>query len=293
MITQSLPLVMDTRFWGPAGWQLIHHIAQEPHEKDRAAVADWFRLLPYVLPCKYCRASLTDYLEAQPLMPATLGSAAAFSRWTYDLHNRVNAKLRGQGLLQTPDPAWPTVRDRYKTEHATLCKPRPLLGWNFLISVAYTTPGADYKPVPMPDIPEDATLAEQANWCLSVRNRYNLLTREERLRALAAWWRRVPSILPCPAWRAAWVAAVQSVGAPPLRRGRDAMMRWMWAVESAVCADLRCPTPHASREALCEAVGLYESGCGPVTSRRMKTCRKLLRTRRQTRRRRRTLVRDR
>lgn len=278
---------MDTRFWGPAGWQLIHHIAEEPHStaKDRAAVAEWFRLLPYVLPCKYCRASLTDYLKAQPLTPAILAEPATFTRWAYDIHNRVNAKLRCQGLLQTPDPAWITVRDHYKAEHATLCEPRPLLGWNFLISVAYTTPGADYKPAPMPDLPEGTTAEEQALWCQTIRNRYNLLTREERLAALAAWWRLAPSILPCPAWRAAWRSAVRAVGAPPLRRGRDAMMRWMWAVESAVCADLRCPTPHASREALCQAVELYESGCGSAASRRTKTCRRLLRSQRKGRRR--------
>jgi hypothetical protein len=265
---------MDTRYWGPAGWQLIHHIAQEP---GSTAVAEWFALLPYVLPCKYCRASLTDYLKAQPLTPAILDAPTRFSRWAYDLHNRVNAKLRGQGLLQAPDPAWSTVRDRYAAEHARLCKPSPLLGWNFLVSVAYTTPGADYKPSPMPDTPEGSTPAEQVTWCRATRNRYNLLTREERLQALAAWWRLVPSILPCPAWRAAWRAGVRTAGAPPLRRGRDAMMRWMWAVESAVCADLRCPTPHASREALCHAVGHYESGCGSAASRKTKTCRRLLR----------------
>lgn len=283
---------MDTRYWGPAGWQLIHHVAQEPHRSKphRKAVADWFALLPFALPCKYCRASLTDYMEAQPLTPATLASPANFSRWAYDIHNRVNAKLRGQGLLQAPDPEWPTIRDRYKSEHSALCeKPAPFLGWNFLVSVAYTTPGADYKPSPMPDTPENTTPEEQAGWCRRVRNRYNLLTRAERLSALAAWWRLVPSILPCPAWRSAWQSAVRSEGAPPLRRGRDAMMRWMWAVESAVCAGLRCPTPHASRSELCKAVGLYESGCGSAASRRTKTCRRLLRSsgRHRTRRHRR------
>ena len=147
---------MDTRYWGPAGWQLLHHIAQESHAstKHKTAVAEWFRLLPYVLPCKYCRASLTDYMKIQPLTVATIAEPAVFSRWTYDIHNRVNAKLRGQGLLQEADPSWATIRDRYKAEHATLCEPQPLLGWNFLVSVAYTTPGADYKSAPMPDLPE-------------------------------------------------------------------------------------------------------------------------------------------
>lgn len=282
---------MDTRFWGPAGWQLIHHIAHEPHTstRDRKNVAEWFRLLPFVLPCKYCRASLTDYLKLQPLTADIIASPQTFSRWAYDIHNRVNAKLRGQGLLQTADPTWSTIRDHYDAEHATLCKPAPLLGWDFLISVAYTTPGVDYTPSPMPDLPEGTTAEEQAAWCPTLRNRYNLLTREERLRALSAWWRLFPAILPCSAWQSAWRVAVRSVNAPPLRKGQDAMMRWMWSVESAVCAGLRCPTPHASRDALCQAVELYESGCATATSRRTKTCRRLLKSRaRQTRRHRRT-----
>jgi hypothetical protein len=283
---------MDTRFWGPAGWQLIHHVAQEPATD---AVAEWFELLPYVLPCKFCRASLTKYMEMQPLTPTVRTSPARFSRWAYDLHNRVNAKLRGQGLLQAPDPAWSTIRDRYAAEHKQLCAPSPpLVGWNFLISVAYTTPDETYKPSPMPETPDGATPAEQARWCRATRNRYNLLTREERLSALAAWWRLVPSILPCPAWRAAWRAGVRTAGAPPLRRGRDAMMRWMWAVESAVCEGLRCPTPHSSRSALCEAVGAYESGCGSAASRQTKTCRRLLRrSARRTRRYRKSVARHR
>ena len=285
---------MDTRFWGPAGWQLIHHIAQEPHRSPahRRAVADWFRLLPFVLPCKFCRASLTDYLKEQPLTPAILASPTRFSRWAYEIHNRVNAKLRGQGLMQAPDPAWSSIRAHYAKEHANLCKnPAPLLGWNLMVSVAYTTPGPDYVPAPMPDLPEETTPEEQASWCLITRNRYNLLTCEERLDAMADWWRRVPSILPCQAWRSAWTAAVRSVGAPPLHDGRDAMMNWMWEVESVVCGNLRCPTPHVSRQALCDVVEAYESGCATASSRRTKTCRRLLRqqARRQTHRHRRTL----
>ena len=265
---------MDTRFWGPSGWKLFHLVAAEPirDEVHARAVSAWFALLPYILPCKYCRASLTDYYKLQPLTTDILHSPAAFTRWAYDIHNRVNAKLRGQGLLDEPDPSWSTIRDHYATEHATLCgpAPKPLLGWDFMTSVAYSTPGIDYVPVPMPDMPEEITPTEAASLPLQERNRYNLLTRQERLDALSVWWGLIPSILPCAAWRDAW-AAIPSP--PPLRKGRDAMMRWMWSVERRVCGALRCPTPHANRSALDATVGAFESGCGTATNRRTKTCR--------------------
>jgi hypothetical protein len=38
---------MDTRFWGPSGWKLLHLIAAEP-TKDPTAVLEWFGLLEYV-----------------------------------------------------------------------------------------------------------------------------------------------------------------------------------------------------------------------------------------------------
>lgn len=264
---------MDTRFWGPSGWKLFHLVAAEPIRDDAhaRAVSAWFALLPYVLPCKYCRASLTDYYKLQPLTAAILHDPAAFTRWAYDIHNRVNAKLRGQGLLNDPDPDWPTVRDRYAAEHASLCgpEPRPLLGWDFMTSVAFSTPAADYEPVPMPDTPEELTEANTTTLPLRDRNRYNLLTRQERLDALSVWWGLIPSILPCAAWRRAWAA----VPPPPLQRGRDAVMRWMWGVERRVCGHLRCPTPHRSRSALDATVGAFESGCGSSTNRKTKTCR--------------------
>jgi hypothetical protein len=44
---------MDTRFFGPAGWQLLHLIAAEdlptPHKKDV------FIAQQYILPCRFCR----------------------------------------------------------------------------------------------------------------------------------------------------------------------------------------------------------------------------------------------
>lgn len=267
---------MDTRFWGPSGWKLIHLVAAEPMntERHRKAVAAWFALLPYVLPCKYCRASLTDYYDAQPLTEIILRDPAKFSRWAYDIHNRVNEKLREQGLLTATNPQWEDIHKFYRTEHDGLCKGTPLIGWDFMTSIAFNTPERNYIPNPMSDTPEEMP----KDVSTKVRNRYNLLTRAERLRWLRAWWTLTPAILPCAAWRSAWGHAMGAAGAPPLERGREAMVRWMWKIEAHVCADLRCPTPHASLAELASTVGSFESGCG--LARKGKTCRTLKKERR-------------
>jgi hypothetical protein len=266
---------MDTRFWGPSGWKLLHLVAAEPAGDRAPAILEWFSLLEYILPCKYCRASFHDYWKLQPLTLEIIKDTTAFSRWMYDIHNRVNGKLRGQGLVTARDPSWPSVQSRYAKIHATLCKGTPLLGWDFMTSVAFSTPAADYTPVPMPDAPESAidwsTLDE------ATQNRYNLLNRQARIKYLKRWWALIPSILPCSEWRAAWAAAMRS--APPLERGREAVMRWMWKIEEGVCAGLRCPTPHASRAAMEREVSAYESGCSKT--KRGKTCRTLRKAQRR------------
>jgi len=257
---------MDTRFWGPSGWRLLHLIAADSLSDCRkTAVKKWFGLLEYVLPCKYCRASFHDYMEIQPLTDFIISTPETFSRWLYDIHNRVNGKLRGQGLLTTPDPSWPSIHKFYKELHADLCKGSPLLGWDFMTSVAYTTPDRKTKSKPMPDYEDHGPLTYEK------RNRYNLLTRAERLSAQSEWWALIPSILPCKAWRQAWNRGLEVAGPPPLQKGREAVMRWMWRVEESVCDGLKCPTPHSSLPALTEEVSAFESGCG--SSKKGKTCR--------------------
>ncbi len=275
---KHLHRVMDTRFWGPSGWRLIHLVAAAESNRRVGAILEWFQLLEYVLPCKYCRASFHDYIRLQPLTPSIIADPEAFGRWAYDIHNRVNAKLRGQGLLETPDPEWNSVRDYYTAEQRGLCDGSPLLGWDFMISVAFTTPTADYKPVPMPDAPTDWTSLDPAS-----RNRYNLLTRAERLPYLDRWWRLIPAILPCAAWRRAWTRA--AAVRPPLSSGREAVLRWMWRVESEVCRDLRCPVPHSCVGAMKREAAAFESGCsvakkGTTCRTRRKAQRRLVRTRR-------------
>jgi hypothetical protein len=166
------------------------------------------------------------------------------------------------------NPAWITIRDRYASQQAELCNSSPFLGWDFMTSVAFTTPAVNYKPVPMPDTPEEPLPVMD----MRSRNRYNLLTREERIIALQEWWSLIPSILPCPAWRSFWSAATRIQ--IPLKRGREPAMEWIWDVEDRVCQDLRCPPPHESLPFLKRTMKVYESSCGKTQSRRAKTCRR-------------------
>lgn len=120
---------MDTRFWGPSGWQLFHLIAfTSPNARD---VLDDMHL---VLPCKFCRASTTEFVTKHPL-------TQPYDRWLYDIHNMVNRKLRTQCaddpavIDPGPDPTFEEVKARY-----TAMKPTAVPGRDFLMAIAYNFP---------------------------------------------------------------------------------------------------------------------------------------------------------
>lgn len=106
---------MDTRFWGPSGWQLLHLIAFAQRPGQEAEYELFFNGLKDILPCKFCRASTAEFMETElPLHPRVKDTA----RWLYDLHNRVNRKLREQSKSDPnvrdpgPDPTFEEVRKR-------------------------------------------------------------------------------------------------------------------------------------------------------------------------------------
>ena len=124
---------MDTRFWGPSGWQLFHLIAfRSPREPATAVLRD----MPGILPCKFCRASTTEFVENDP-------PHGDLGKWLYTLHNRVNNKLRTQCaedpaiIHPGPDPAFDEVKTRYLA-----LKPKEVPGRDFLMSIAYNYPQA-------------------------------------------------------------------------------------------------------------------------------------------------------
>ncbi len=253
---------MDTRFWGPSGWRLLHILTFKAEDIPLRNLQKFMEELPYVLPCKYCRASFTDYCAVDPIPK----SIKEYPHWMYRIHNRVNGKLRDQKLLETSDPSWKEIKQRYEEWVAAPCSKRRMVGWDFLFSVAYTTPSITVATAPMPGAPPRSALQSE-----ELLNRWGLLKREERLPHFKQWWSLLPSVLPFPEWREAWTAAVKVEGEIPLEKGRKAVTAWLYRIEKAVCAHLKETIPHDSFDGLCSELSAFSSSCG--TSKRSKTCR--------------------
>jgi len=254
---------MDTRFWGPSGWILLHTItfAYMPHEKT--AMREFFQMLPYVLPCKYCRTSLATYMETYPL-EAALESRGLLTRWLWKIHNEVNAKLRNQRLHAPPDPPFEAVEKYYKQIIATGCSRTVFHGWEFLFSIADLHPmsNAARKSVPMPGAPPCETMAT-----FEEKNKWNCLKPEERLPLYNTFWRSIAIVLPFKEWRESWA----KTGIPENLSTKSLTMKWLWKVRCTMESDLdllnRCKYSH-----LCKTLETFRSDCSKNT--RGKTCRK-------------------
>lgn len=136
---------MDTRFWGPDGWKLLHSIAQKysdrPTESQRKTYSLFFNCLKYVLPCIYCRNSFTEYTNILPV-DEHLENREKLTKWMYDIHNMVNDKLRKQGLNNNADPSYEEIYNRYNIYVSLLnvsdCRNMP--GWDFFYSIIFNFP---------------------------------------------------------------------------------------------------------------------------------------------------------
>jgi len=121
---------MDVSFWGPSGWQLLHLIAEEGGQ-DAKETLD---IMPFILPCKYCRKSAIRYRKQEE-------PQGDLQRWMYEFHNKVNNKLIKQHeedpkcLLPVPAPPFQEIQKRYK--HILDSKPTEIPGRDFLYSMAY------------------------------------------------------------------------------------------------------------------------------------------------------------
>jgi len=142
---------MDTRFWGPSGWQLFHWVsfrAKDPQE--------FLRGMAEILPCKFCRASTAEYVKEHPLKGDP-------GKWLYEIHNMVNNKLRTQCkndpkvINPGPDPSFEEVKKKY--EGMSL---KGVLGRDFLFSIA-----ANY-----PDEPNEGDKATQKRFLSNLEKVY-------------------------------------------------------------------------------------------------------------------------
>lgn len=254
---------MDTRFWGPSGWRLLHLITFTYEQSSSEEVKDFFNLLPYVLPCKFCRASLSEYMEEDPIDPH-LDSQSSLTQWLYRIHNSVNKKLRGQGLLKERNPSFSSVKKVYEDRVREGCMRTTFEGWDFLFSIAENHPLTVSGSSPMPDMPEEIKKSIDPK----IRNRWNILSNEERMVFYTAFWKRVGDVLPFQEWRDAWQEC-----SPEFERLKN-KKRWkkeLWRIRC--CLENRLELVNKDKyESVCKKLEEHTSGCNK--KKRAKTCRK-------------------
>ncbi len=255
---------MDTKFWGPSGWKLLHTLTLMYEPQQRAAMADFFELLPYVLPCKFCRNSLATYYEE---LPINLSSRQALVKWLWKIHSKVNDKLRGQGQKIPADPSLTEVKQIYG-KYVPGNKPNPcesFPGWDFLFSIAHNHP-LNSPSKPMPGAPTDLKGSDDA-----ILNKWNLLPNKRRYCYWRRFWPALAAVLP-PVWANSWRRAA----GVPCTQNRRSTVAWLWRTR---CKFADGADPY---KAVCHKLATYESGCSKST--RARTCRKITQTKKTRKR---------
>ena len=245
---------MDTRYWGPSGWSLLHLIAAT---KTKNEVVEFLETLPFVLPCKFCRASLSKYYKELPL-----SGIDHLDRWMYEIHNKVNGKLRKQGQAIPPNPPFSKVQKIYQEKFESGCTRTDFPGWEFFFSIAKCHPLSGEKSTPIQDAPPLETLKTDLE-----KNEWNVLEPEKRYTYWVRFWKALPHALPFQEWRISWTTH----GLKPSKTSKE-MVNALWRLRCAFENDLELlnKTTYSS---LCRDLSLHKSGCSKKV--RAKTCRRL------------------
>ena len=114
---------------------------------------------------------------------------------------------------------------------------------------------------------------------LEEKNRYNMLTPDERVAKLKEFWVLLKDALPFQEWKTSW-----KTHAGPIKMAitnRRSAKSWLWKIKCGLESDLE-QLGTTSYNGLCKQVAKHRSGCS--TSKKARTCRKMLsKTRRHSR----------
>ena len=243
---------MDTRYWGPSGWKLLHSISFSvdlPAEKD---YKDFFYAIAFVLPCKYCRKSYSEYIRAIPITQSP--------KWLWKIHNCVNKKLRSQRLCTYDDPPFSDVKKIYEEKLQQGCSRVHFEGWEFLFSVVE---GHPLSKLSMGSKPFDPTLECETEL---ERNINNSCTAEERMIYYKQFWKLLPSLLPFPEWRSLWKKYDNGAWDT-----RAEALKNLYSIRCSLEKELELENK-TKFSSLCQELRKYKSGCNKSV--KSKTCRK-------------------
>lgn len=262
---------MDTRFWGPSAWKLFHLAAESCEGRcdrwERVKIGSFFRTIPYILPCKFCRSSLTDYYREHPFLDSTLEEKGIYSipsefnlsQWMYTIHNCVNDKLRKQGLHPSPNPPYLKVKRLYKKLAVCPWQQQLSYVWDFLFSVAYHHPKEkQLYAKPMPDCPIGVRRCRDSD----EKNKWNVLPLRERMEWFYQFWKFLPDVM-TPELSSKWKMAQEMISGtwspeeiPEVLRTRSSALSWLWKMRCAL--DQGYHDPYTS---VCKRIANYSSDC--------------------------------
>ena len=139
---------MDTRFWGPDGWLLLHSITEKYPNNPTSYIKDvyftFFHSIEYILPCIYCRESFSKYMKELPI-ENYLKNKRTLCKWLYKIHNKVNDKLKSQKLHNTPNPNFEEIFNRYRRYVVKTESDNRVPGFKFLYSIIFNHASYLYK----------------------------------------------------------------------------------------------------------------------------------------------------
>jgi hypothetical protein len=196
-------------------------------------------------------------------------------RWLYKIHNCVNDKLRSQGQNIPAPPPYSAVKKHYRELLGLGCTELTFPGWEFLFCIADNYPGSAPS-APMPDAPVQAlakgsVLTQAQTLDDATKNKYNLLTADERIEYLARFWNSLGAVMPFAEWRSVFddycgtrVQCVRDF------RGSGAAKSRLWALKCRLEGALDKKSKESYYD-LCRVVASKRSGCS--VSARARTCR--------------------
>ena len=214
---------MDTRFWGPSGWSLLHAMASayQPTPANTTKYRHFFDSLPVILPCIYCRQSLTQYFQELPLRNSDLQSNLTLQHWLYQIHEKVNNKLRSQGLDVVETPPFADVVQKYQGSEDDMC----LHGWDFLYAIAMNYP------------------TEQSRITTQLRHNYRI------------FFDSLADLFPNPTICRLITRYRKELPLSPCLESRDYLVKWLYGIENQSMENCPC------FDARCQSIERYRAGC--------------------------------
>jgi hypothetical protein len=202
-------------------------------------------------------------MEEDPLKPA-LESRVSLSRWLWRIHNKVNDKLCKQGLLSEPNPPFDTVKKVYQERVEAGCIKTEFEGWEFLFSIAENHPfsRSSKHSLPIEGCPKGGNL------CVEEKNKWNILTPEERFEFYEEFWKNIGNALPFQEWIDAWKSAEMRLNTIGSRRS---LIKELWRIRCVMEKNLELVN-RDKFQSLCKRIRAHRSGCGKKP--RARTCRK-------------------